>query len=230
MNTRRPEGGNLPRRLRRRVVTRDDGVGYGRPPRAHQFKPGRSGNPRGRPKGTKNEATILRDLLNRKINVREGGTLAQDLNLGSDPAAIHRRCPEGQCEDRGFSFQSLRDDQHNRVSVQQRHQRRRSQGSGCVCSAPRSKAQTQKGTLMTTSERAVVNAILRTDLGVFSERCFNILNPGTTFIPNWHIDALTYELERVRRGENLRLIICMPPRSLKSLLCSVAFPAFCTRS
>lgn len=79
---------------------------------------------------------------------------------------------------------------------------------------------------MTTSERAVVNAILRTDLGVFSERCFNILNPGTTFIPNWHIDALTYELERVRRGENLRLIICMPPRSLKSLLCSVAFPAF----
>ena len=79
---------------------------------------------------------------------------------------------------------------------------------------------------MTTSERAVVNAILRTDFGVFSERCFNILNPGKTFIPNWHIDALTYELERVRRGENLRLIICMPRRSLKSLLCSVAFPAF----
>ena len=49
-------------------------VGYGRPPVAHRFKPGRSGNPRGRPKGAKNETTILRDLLNRKIDVRQGGS------------------------------------------------------------------------------------------------------------------------------------------------------------
>jgi Family of unknown function (DUF5681) len=48
-------------------------IGYGKPPRAHQFKPGRSGNSRGRSKGAKNEATILRDLLNRKIDVREDG-------------------------------------------------------------------------------------------------------------------------------------------------------------
>ena len=50
-----------------------DEVGYGKPPRAHQFNPGQSGNPKGRPKGAKNEATILCDLLNRKIAVREGG-------------------------------------------------------------------------------------------------------------------------------------------------------------
>jgi Family of unknown function (DUF5681) len=37
---------------------------YGRPP------PGQRGNPRGRPKGRKNEATILHELLNRKITVR----------------------------------------------------------------------------------------------------------------------------------------------------------------
>jgi hypothetical protein len=47
-------------------------VGYRRPPRAHRFKPGQSGNPRGRPKGAKNEATILTELLNRKIDVRRG--------------------------------------------------------------------------------------------------------------------------------------------------------------
>ena len=48
-------------------------VGYGRPPGAHQFKPGESGNARGRPKGAKSEATILPALLNRKIEIREGG-------------------------------------------------------------------------------------------------------------------------------------------------------------
>jgi hypothetical protein len=48
-------------------------VGYGKPPAAHRFQPGKSGNPRGRPKGAKNEATVLRDLLNRKIDVRQGG-------------------------------------------------------------------------------------------------------------------------------------------------------------
>jgi hypothetical protein len=48
-------------------------VGYGHPPREHQFKPGQSGNPRGRPKGAKNEATILSETLNRKITKMEGG-------------------------------------------------------------------------------------------------------------------------------------------------------------
>jgi len=48
-------------------------VGYCRPPKEHQFKPGKSGNPKGRPKGAKNEATILRNILNRRIEVREGG-------------------------------------------------------------------------------------------------------------------------------------------------------------
>ena len=57
----------------RRVKRAAEEVGYGRPPRAHQFKPGQSGNPRGRPKGAKNEATLLRAILGRKLTAREGG-------------------------------------------------------------------------------------------------------------------------------------------------------------
>jgi len=51
----------------------DDDVGYGRPPRAHQFKPGTSGNPKGRPKGAKSEATILQGLLQQKIGLNVRG-------------------------------------------------------------------------------------------------------------------------------------------------------------
>jgi uncharacterized protein DUF5681 len=48
-------------------------VGYGRPPRHSRFKPGQSGNPRGRPKGTSNFATDLEQTLAALITLNEGG-------------------------------------------------------------------------------------------------------------------------------------------------------------
>jgi hypothetical protein len=42
-------------------------VGYGRPPMNTRFRPGRSGNPRGRPKGSKNYKTLLANILDRKV-------------------------------------------------------------------------------------------------------------------------------------------------------------------
>ncbi|UTW52531.1 hypothetical protein KFF05_03930 [bacterium SCSIO 12827] len=47
-------------------------VGYKKPPTHSQFKPRQSGNPKGRPKGTKNLATDLQEELTAKIVVREG--------------------------------------------------------------------------------------------------------------------------------------------------------------
>ena len=47
-------------------------VGYKKPPKSGQFKSGQSGNPRGRPRGTKNLATDLQEELSSKIIVREG--------------------------------------------------------------------------------------------------------------------------------------------------------------
>lgn len=48
-------------------------VGYGKPPTATQFKPGKSGNPTGRPKGAKNIDTLMAEELAAPVNIREQG-------------------------------------------------------------------------------------------------------------------------------------------------------------
>ena len=48
-------------------------VGFGKPPAAHQFKPGQSGNRRGRPRGRINIATALRDAVQQMRPVTIGG-------------------------------------------------------------------------------------------------------------------------------------------------------------
>ena len=79
---------------------------------------------------------------------------------------------------------------------------------------------------MTYAERAFHDAILRRHFELFLRRCLMTLNPGQNYLPNWHIQAIAHQLKRMWRGEITRLIINMPPRHLKSLTVSVAFPAF----
>ncbi len=52
----------------------DHEVGYKKPPKHTRFKRGQSGNPRGRPKGSRNLKTELAEELQELISVREGGT------------------------------------------------------------------------------------------------------------------------------------------------------------
>jgi hypothetical protein len=54
-------------------TTADYEVGYGKPPRHAGFHKGRSGNPKGRPKGSKNLATLLTEALDEKVQVTEDG-------------------------------------------------------------------------------------------------------------------------------------------------------------
>jgi len=51
---------------------RNSAVGYGRPPVASRFKSGKSGNPKGRPKGAKNLKTLIREAMTASIPIQEG--------------------------------------------------------------------------------------------------------------------------------------------------------------
>src|SRR5665213_1511107 len=81
-------------------------------------------------------------------------------------------------------------------------------------------------TAISTLEARIAEALMRKDLRAFVHKVFTTLTLGQTYVRTWHVDAIAWQLERVRRGEVRRLIINMPPRSLKSITASVAFPAF----
>jgi len=76
----------------------------------------------------------------------------------------------------------------------------------------------------TKKERA--NTLIRNNLPAMIRKSFETSNEGTKFSPNWHIDAMAYALEECFWGDTKRLIVTIPPRSLKSEICSVAFAAW----
>jgi hypothetical protein len=59
------------------VSESDDSAGYKRPPKSARFKAGRSGNPKGRPKGGRNLKTDLTALMKKRIPIRQDGELRQ---------------------------------------------------------------------------------------------------------------------------------------------------------
>ncbi len=59
----------------------DYGVGYGKPPLHSRFKKGQSGNPKGRPKGALNLATVLLKTLRERVVINENGRRAEITKL-----------------------------------------------------------------------------------------------------------------------------------------------------
>ena len=68
--------------------------------------------------------------------------------------------------------------------------------------------------------------LLRADFASFAQHVFAELYPKTRFQMSWHLWVIAARLAAVRAGKIRRLAIHLPPRHLKSLLASVAFPAW----
>lgn len=79
---------------------------------------------------------------------------------------------------------------------------------------------------MTSLPLDIHEAMLRSDFPTFVAAAMTELEPGTPYTENWHVPLLCDRLERVRVGEERRLMINLPPRSLKSMIASIAYPAW----
>ena len=75
-------------------------------------------------------------------------------------------------------------------------------------------------------EGQVLDAVLRSHFPSFLRKVFSTLSPGQTFESGWAVEAMAYQIERLLSGDERRLIVNLPPRSLKSIAFSVALPAF----
>ncbi len=79
---------------------------------------------------------------------------------------------------------------------------------------------------MSELKRQLLDLRLRSDLKTFIHRTFQTVAPQQAYRPNWHIDAMSYHLQQCAVGKIRRLLITLPPRNLKSICASIAFPAW----
>lgn len=77
-----------------------------------------------------------------------------------------------------------------------------------------------------TDHAKALRALLRSDFPSFIRKSFRTLEPGREWLDNWHVRHIAWQLGRVASGEIRRLIINIPPRYAKSMVASIAWPAF----
>ena len=63
-------------------------------------------------------------------------------------------------------------------------------------------------------------------LALFIRRAWSVLEPGQAYVHGWHIDAMAEHLEAVTAGQITRLLINIPPGTMKSLMTGVLWPAW----
>ena len=79
-------------------------------------------------------------------------------------------------------------------------------------------------TLLAPSRAELEAERCRRSLRHFVTAAWPLIEPGTVFVPNWHIDVICDHLEAVSRREIRRLVINIPPRCMKSVSVAVCWP------
>lgn len=73
---------------------------------------------------------------------------------------------------------------------------------------------------------AVEREACRRSLATFVRQAWKVLEPGQPYVHGWHIDAMAKHLEAVTAGQITRLLINIPPGTMKSLMTGVLWPAW----
>lgn len=72
----------------------------------------------------------------------------------------------------------------------------------------------------------ILRLLLKRDFTAFARKAWAWISAGEGIIWNWHLDAIAYELERITNGDNLRLLVTIPPRNGKSKMISSIWVAW----
>ena len=81
-------------------------------------------------------------------------------------------------------------------------------------------------TILVPTPADIDRALAERSLVEFIRQAWPIVEPGTPYLHNWHVDLIAEYLEAVTAGDITRLIVNIPPRSMKSLAVTVMWPCW----
>ncbi|MGH1590599.1 DUF5681 domain-containing protein [Methylobacterium phyllosphaerae] len=213
-----------------------------------RFRPGQSGNPRGRPRKEPEPVfAMMARVLGETVSLTRGGKVVEmSCSEAMFRAMCHRAMTDPRLGREVFRLATAREAAIDTADMDARLAQSeaafaRSDRAGAAPSSDRTlggwrsrarsrrrqrQSPTRSGRRAMRESIDMMSAALRADLALFVEQAFATLEPGTAFSPNWHYEHLCWALMRVLRGEVRRLIINVPPRSGKSIIASVALPMF----
>lgn len=84
----------------------------------------------------------------------------------------------------------------------------------------------RKAPLSRITTQQALPALLRQNFNLFLRFAFRELAGNREFVPGWHLDAMEHQLHRMLAGDNLQLIVTLPPRHMKSIMISAAWVAW----
>ncbi len=201
---------------KKRKMARGTAQKGGMPPKHTQFRKGTSGNPRGRPKGSKNLSTYLMEAARDQVTATVGGRTRTISKLQATTMQLATKAAD-EIETRAASVKPSQFP----IGAPDIEVIRAVYGRMKQCD-PKKNVRNK----MAPTPANMYADVLRHDLCAFIHRSFLELNAREEFLFNWHIERLAAKLEEVRRGSCKRLIVNLPPRHLKSHVISIVFPAW----